>query len=340
MTTYKDAGIDLSSKEKLLEKIRESARESFTEDVLSAATTFKFGGTISLKKFMQYDHPVLVLSTDGVGTKMIVAEMAGDYSRVGEDLVNHSINDILTSGARPLFFLDYVASGKLDSSKVSEIVSCISETCKKNRIILAGGETAEMPGVYQEGRYELSGTIGGIVDKNNMIDGSGIKKGDVMIGLESSGLHTNGFSLARKIFFEDNNLTCRTKFPEMEKDLGQTLLEPHREYASSVLPLIEKKLVNGIVHITGGGFDGNIPRILPEGLCARIKKGSWEVPPIFRKIQEMGSVSYEEMMKTFNMGIGLVLVVSKEKAGLLASSVSEKVWEIGEIGEGKGVHYE
>ena len=340
MTSYKDAGVDVGSKEKLLEKIRESAQETFTEDVLSASTTFKFGGTVSLKRFMQYEHPVLVLSTDGVGTKMMVAELTGKYDTVGIDLVHHCINDVLTSGARPFFFLDYVASEKIDASIVNEMVSCISGTCKKNGIILAGGETAEMPGVYKKNRYELAGTIGGIVEKDNVIDGSRIKAGDVLLGLASSGLHTNGFSLARKIFFEDNDYDCETVLPGMEKNLGRVLLEPHREYATAVLPLIEKKLVNGIVHVTGGGFDGNIPRILPSGLGAKIRKNSWEIPPIFKKIQETGEVSYEEMMRTFNMGIGMILVVSRDNVGAVSQSINEKVYEIGEVVEGKSMHYE
>ena len=340
MTSYKDAGVDVNSKEKLLEKIRETTQETFTEDVLSASTTFKFGGTVSLKKFMQYKHPVLVLSTDGVGTKMMVAEMAGKYDTVGVDLVHHCINDILTSGAKPFFFLDYVASEKLDSSIVREIVSSVSGACRKNGIILAGGETAEMPGVYKKDKYELAGTIGGIVENDNAIDGSRIKAGDVLLGLESSGLHTNGFSLARKIFFEDNDYDCDSVLPGMEKNLGQVLLEPHREYATAVLPLIEKNLVNGIIHVTGGGFDGNVPRILPSGLGAKIRKNSWEIPPIFRKIQELGGVSEEEMMRTFNMGIGLILAVSRDNVESLSKSINEKVYEMGEIVEGKSVHYE
>jgi len=257
MTSYKEAGVNVEAKESIIEEIKESVKETFTEEVLSAATTFKFGGTISLKRLQQYNDPVLVLSTDGVGTKMIVAENMGKFDTVGVDILNHSINDVLTSGAKAMFFLDYVASAKLDVKVVKEIIQGLAKECKKKGIVLAGGETAEMPGVYHDGRYELTGTVGGVVERENIIDGSKIKEGNVLIGLASSGLHTNGYSLARKIFFEDNNYSYDDEIPELG-ELGDALLATHKEYASSVLPLVDKKLVNGIIHITGGGFPGNI----------------------------------------------------------------------------------
>jgi phosphoribosylformylglycinamidine cyclo-ligase len=338
MVSYKDSGVDVETKEKVIEEIKKSVKETFTQDVLSAATTFKFGGTISLKRLIKYKDPILVLSTDGVGTKMVIAEKMKKFDTVGADILNHSINDVLTSGAKAMFFLDYVAAAKLDIETTKEIVKGLANNCKKQGIILAGGETAEMPGVYHNGRYELTGTIGGIVERENIIDGSKIKEGNVLIGLGSSGLHTNGYSLARKIFFEDNNYTCEDVIEGVK--IGEALLEPHKEYASSVLPLVERKLVNGIAHITGGGFEGNIPRILAKGLGAEIKLGSWTVLPIFKLIQKLGKVSEHEMMRAYNMGIGMILVVDADKKDEIVELLkNEKVYEIGKIIAKEGVHY-
>lgn len=339
MTTYKDAGVDVSRKEKALEEIKKSVRDTFTADVLGTATTFKFGGTISLKRFMEYKEPVLVLSTDGVGTKMMTAEMMKKFDTVGVDMLNHSINDILTSGAKALFFLDYFASAKLDTDALKEIVKGLAKECKRHGIVLAGGETAEMPGVYCEGRHELTGTIGGIVERDRLIDGSRIREGNALVGLASSGLHTNGYSLARKIFFEDNDYSVNDEIPELGCTLGEALLATHKEYATEVLPLADKGLVNGIAHITGGGFAGNIPRIMPSGLGAKIRLGSWRVPPIFRLIQKLGKVEEEEMMRAFNMGIGLVLAVDRERKGEVTGML-KGAYEIGEVIAKKGVHYE
>ncbi len=339
MASYKDAGVDVAKKEKALEEIKKSVRDTFTGDVLGAATTFKFGGTISLKRFMQYREPVLVLSTDGVGTKMVIAEMMGKFETVGVDILNHSINDILTSGAKALFFLDYFASPKLDTNVLKEIVKGLAKECKRHGIVLAGGETAEMPGVYCEGRHELTGTIGGIVEKDKIIDGSRIREGNALIGLPSTGLHTNGYSLARKIFFEDNDYSVNDRIPELGCTLGEALLATHREYATEVLPLIEKRLINGIAHITGGGFPGNIPRIMPPGLGAKIMPGSWRVPPIFRLIQKLGKVEEEEMMRAFNMGVGMVLAVEREKKDE-AMRMLKGAYDMGEVIAKKGVHYD
>ncbi|MBI2664517.1 phosphoribosylformylglycinamidine cyclo-ligase [Candidatus Woesearchaeota archaeon] len=336
MTSYKDAGVDIESKENAIKEIRESVKATFTEDVLSAATTFKFGGTISLKRFMQYKEPVLVLSTDGVGTKMAVAEMMNRFSTVGVDILNHSINDVLTSGAKAMFFLDYIAAAKLDVSIVKEIVKGIAEACKRHGIVLAGGETAEMPGMYSEGKYEVTGTIGGIAERENIIDGSKIREGDILLGLASSGLHTNGYSLARKILFEDRRLSVEDEIPTGGK-LGELLLATHKEYATSVLPMVEKKLLNGIAHITGGGIPGNLPRILPPGLGAKIKQ-SWSVPEIFRFIQQQGDVTEKEMRTAFNMGIGMILAVSEENKEEVMHATGAN--EIGQIVRGKGVSYE
>lgn len=339
MTSYKDAGVDVSKKEKAIEEIKKSVRDTFTDDVLGTATTFKFGGTISLKRFMEYKEPVLVLSTDGVGTKMMIAEMMGKYDTVGVDILNHSINDILTSGGKALFFLDYFASAKLDVNVLKEIVKGIAKECKRHGIVLAGGETAEMPGVYHEGRYELTGTIGGIVERDKIIDGSRIREGNILIGLPSTGLHTNGYSLARRVFFEDNDYSVNDRIPELGCTLGEALLATHKEYATEVMPLIEARLINGIAHLTGGGFPGNIPRIMPKGLGAKIKLGSWKVLPIFRLIQKLGKVEEKEMLRAFNMGIGMVLVVDKEKKDEVMGML-KGAYEIGEVIAKEGVHYE
>ena len=340
MSSYKDAGVDVEAKEKLVGEMRKAVKDTFTPDVLGGETTFKFGGTISLKRIMKYKEPVLVLSTDGVGTKMAIAEMMNKFDTVGNDILNHSINDVLTSGAKAMFFLDYVAAAKLNSKIISEMVTGLAKGCKQHGIVLAGGETAEMPGVYNKDVYELTGTIGGIVEKDNIIDGSKIKKGDVLLGLASSGLHTNGYSLARKIFFMDNNYTCDSEIVGLNGKLGDALLATHREYATLVLPLVEKKLINGIVHITGGGFLGNIPRIMPKGLGAKIKSGSWTVLPIFKLMQRLGKVSDEEMHRAFNMGIGMVLVVERENAEKIKKLINETVYEIGEVIDEEGVIYE
>jgi len=339
MVNYKDAGVDVDAFEDALDDIKKNVASTFTPDVVQGTSMFKLGGNISLKKLSSYKDPVLVLTIDGVGTKMTVAEMANAYDKVGADIVNHGINDILTSGAKPMFFLDYVASSSMDMRVLKQIVQGVAAQCKRLGIILAGGETAEMPGVYHEGKYDLAGTMGGIVERDKIIDGSKVKDGNVLLGLASNGLHTNGYSLARKIFFEDNNYKCEDVLPEIG-NLGTALMQTHREYASSVLPLVEKGLVNGIAHITGGGFPGNIPRVLPPGLGARISVGSWDVLPIFNTIQKLGRVNDEDMYKTFNMGIGLVLVVDREKKDEIKKLLAnEKVHEIGEVIAGKGVQY-
>ncbi len=339
MTTYKDAGVDVNKKEKTIREIKEAVKSTFTNDVLDSATTFKYGGTISLQALKEYDDPVLVVSSDGVGTKMKIAEMAQDFHNVGRDILHHSINDILTSGATPLFFLDYVASSELDPDVIKEIIENLAQDCKKHGIILAGGETAEMPGVYTEGSVELTGTIGGIVERKDMIDGSTIEEGDVLIGLPSNGLHTNGYTLARKVLFEDNEYEVTDVLPRLQKPLGEVLLKPHKEYGSEVLPLVRQGLIKGIAHITGGGFPGNVPRVLPEGLGASIKIGSWKIPEIFKIIQELGDVPEEDMYQTFNMGIGLVLIVSKENQSSILKPL-EKAYEIGHVIKGAGVSYE
>jgi phosphoribosylformylglycinamidine cyclo-ligase len=252
------------------------------------------------------------------------------------------VNDVLTSGAKPLFFLDYIASSKLNFDIVKDIIKGLANRCREMGIVLAGGETAEMPGVYYDGKYELAGTIGGFVERENIVDGSKISEGDVLIGLLSNGLHTNGYSLARKVLFEKNNYSCNDFVPEINGKLGDILLAPHKEYASSVLPLVEKKIVHGIAHITGGGFSGNIPRVLPKGLGVEIDKNSWDALPIFKLIQKLGKVPEDEMYCTFNMGIGLVLIVAEESSEYVLQQLkrsNEKHYIIGKVVKGKGVSY-
>ncbi len=342
MTSYKEAGVDVEAKEKAIDELKKSVKSTFTKDVIASKTTFKFGGAISLKGLKSYREPVIVFSTDGVGTKMIVAGMMNKFGTVGADILNHGINDVLTSGAKAMFFLDYVASAKLNAEVLKQIVAGMAAECRKHGIVLAGGETAEMPGVYHEGKYDLAGTIAGIAERENIIDGSTIKEGDILIGLASTGLHTNGYSLARKVFFEDNGYSCDDRIPELGGKLGDALLATHREYATSVLPLAEKKLIKGIAHITGGGFEGNIPRIMPKGLGAAIDKKSWEVLPIFKLIQKLGKVSEKDMFRTFNMGIGMVLVVDEKNAAAVANELQkrEKCCEMGKVIAKEGVHYE
>jgi phosphoribosylformylglycinamidine cyclo-ligase len=336
MTTYKDAGVDIEMKKKALEKVKALAKSTFTPLSFSSATMFKFGGGIDLAALKEKE-PVLILSADGVGTKMMVAELAGKYDTVGMDLVNHCTNDILTSGARPIFFLDYIAASKLKPEIMLELVKGVSTACKNLGIALAGGETAEMPDVYHEGRYELAGVIGGIVEKEMSIP-TKIEEGDVIIGLVSSGLHTNGYSLARKIFFKDNKCKVSDYVEELGETLGSALLKPHREYYTLVHPLLEKKLVKGLSHITGGSFSKNITRILPPGLGAELNR-EWPVPPIFSLIENLGKVPKADMLQTFNMGIGMAIIVSKDNAKAAMAAISEKSYVIGKVIKGEGIKY-
>src|SRR3989338_3506986 len=263
---------------------------------------------------------------------MEIAEKLGKFDTVGADILNHGINDILTSGAKAAFVLDYIASEKLNPEIIKKIVAGMAKECRKNGIVLAGGETAEMPGTYTKGSWELAATIGGFAERRNIIDGSTINEGDAILGLKSTGLHTNGYSLARKVF---EGASYSEKIDELGETLGEALLKTHRAYAKEILPLIEKKLVKGLVHITGGGFPGNIPRVLPKGLSAEIRK-CWEVPAIFRLIQERGNVAEDDMYRTFNMGIGMCILTNCKEE--VMKQVPEAI-EIGRITKGEGVRY-
>ncbi len=338
MTTYKDSGVDIEIAEKAKDEIKKLVRQTYNDKTVMDAGFFCGG---MLADFRDYREPVLMLSNDGVGTKMAIARMMNKYDSIGFDLVNHCANDILMSGAKPLFFLDYIASEKIVPEVSVEIVRGIVEACKKLGIVLIGGETAQMPGVYVKGETDVAGTIGGIVERSEILDGRLIREGDAIIGVASAGLHTNGYSLARKVLFEDNKFSVNDELlPEIT--LGNALLEPHREYVTLYFEMRKHIRIKGMSHVTGGGMTDNIPRILPRGLGAKIVKGTWEVLPIFNLIKEKGNVPEEDMIRTFNMGIGLVIVVDKSDAtGALfrLRQMKEKAWVIGEVTKGEGVVY-
>ena len=303
--TYASAGVNIEVAHRIKELIAGQAKSTFHTEVLNLGS---FGSMFQLRG---YNEPVLVSSVDGVGTKLKIAALLNKNDTVGSDIVNHCVNDILCCGAKPLFFLDYIAMGKLMSEQVEVIVAAIAKACQEVGCSLVGGETAEMPGIYFEGSYDLVGFIVGVVEKSNIIDGSTIAEGDMILGLPSSGLHTNGYSLARKTFGVENNPSCLNRFyPELGKTLGEELLQIHRCYYQWLEPVLP--LVKGLAHITGGGFIGNIPRILPEDLAAHLHKDSWDIPPVFKLIQEKGNVEEAEMYRVFNMGIGMVLICSRQ----------------------------
>ena len=333
--TYKDAGVDIEAGEKLVDRIKPFAKRTFDKNVLAGIGGFGAGYLIP----EGYKNPVLVSGTDGVGTKLKVAQAANVHDTVGIDLVAMCVNDILTVGAKPLFFLDYFATGKLSVETATDVIKGIAKGCEIAGCSLIGGETAEMPDFYPEGEYDLAGFVVGIVDREKYITGEKIQPGDAVLGLASSGIHSNGYSLVRKLFFEILELKIDEYVEELNGKVYEVLLTPTKIYVKPVLNLLEEVEVKGIAHITGGGIPGNLVRILPESVDAVIKKGTWEVLPVFRFIQEKGNVSEEEMFKTFNMGIGLCIVVSPEdaeKAEKVLKEAGETVYRIGEIRKGTG----
>ncbi len=333
--TYKSAGVDIEKGDEFVEEIKSLARETFRRGVISEIGSF--GGFFSLD-ISNIKEPVLVSSTDGVGTKLKIAFMMGKHDTIGIDLVAMNVNDIITHGAEPLFFLDYLATSKLDIKIGKEILKGIAEGCKQAGCALIGGETAEMPSFYKRGEYDLAGFVVGVVDRSKLIDGSTISVGDKIIGLYSSGLHSNGFSLVRKLFFNILKMKPDTYLEEVGKALGEELLTPTRIYAKAVAGAVKNFDIKGIVHITGGGFIGNIPRILPARCRAVIYKSSWNIPPIFRIIKEKGKIPDSEMFRTFNNGIGLILIVKSEDVDplrQLLENFGENSALIGEIEERK-----
>ena len=313
---YALAGVDIHLADRVKKTIAQQARTTFRPEVIGSEF---FGSMFELKG---YREPVLVSSTDGVGTKLKIASLLGKNDTVGMDIVNHCVNDILCCGAQPLFFLDYIAMGKLVPEQIEAIISGVVQACREVGCSLIGGETAEMPGIYPQGNYDLVGFIVGVVEKKNMLDSSSIVPDDVILGLPSSGLHTNGYSLVRKVFGIDANPSCLNKFyPELGKSLGEELLQVHRCYYSQLKPVLS--LIKGMAHITGGGFVGNIPRILPEGIAAHVKKHSWDVPPVFKLIQKEGNLNEAEMYQVFNMGIGMAIVCSPRQAAKIVSTLPQ-----------------
>lgn len=326
-TTYKAAGVDIDAGEEAVRRIKDYVKSTYTSDVLTDVGTF--GGMMRLNA-PEIAEPVLVSSIDGVGTKVKIASMMNKYDTVGGDLVNHSINDILVQGARPLFFLDYFATNSLNPQVVAEVVKGMSDACMEADCALIGGETAEMPGVYCDGEFDLAGCIVGIVDRQKIVDGSAIQPGDVLVGLASAGLHTNGYSLVRKIFFSDNDFKVDQFVPELGGVLGEVLLAPHKCYSKAVFSIMEHCDIRGMAHLTGGGFYNNIPRVLPADCQVTVERRSWGVPPIFQLIQDLGKIENSEMHRTFNMGIGFVLIVPAHRA-MEVVKLAEEAGEVAQI---------
>lgn len=324
---YKSAGVDIDAGNEAVKRIKKGVRSTFTTNVLTGLGSF--GSLYDLKSILDdYVNPVLVQSIDGVGTKTIIARKLGKFNTIGVDLLSACANDILVMGARPLTFLDYIANDKLRPDTIEEIVSGMVKACRDTGVSLVGGETAEMPDTYLPGEHDLVGVITGVVEKDKIITGETIQPGDVVLGLPSSGLHTNGYSLARKLFFEMGGYDVNDTIPELEKSVGLTLLEPHINYTNHVFGVLDKEIgVKGIAHITGGGLVENIPRILPDGCDVEIHKGSWPSIPIFNVMQSIGNVDENEMYRTFNMGIGMIIIAAPDQVNSI-----KKIIDVHEIG--------
>jgi phosphoribosylformylglycinamidine cyclo-ligase len=339
--SYADAGVDIAGGDRAKERIKFLAQKTFNRNVLGGIGGFGALFRLDLQKFKS---PILVSSADGVGTKLKIAFEMGMHHTVGQDLVNHCVNDIAVQGATPLFFLDYLATGKLDPDVAEDVVTGLAEACRANACALVGGETAQMPGFYADGEYDLAGFIVGAVDRDKLVTGQGIKPGDVLIGLPSTGLHTNGYSLARKLFFEVAGYKPSQYVTPIKEKAGAALMKVHRSYLHVIQKLVAAGLTTGMAHITGGGITENLPRILPKGCAAQIEIGSWPVLPIFEHLRELGQVSQEEMLRTFNMGIGLIAAIPAAKftrAKTLLDRAEEKFYVIGRVvkGEHRRVQY-
>jgi phosphoribosylformylglycinamidine cyclo-ligase len=332
--TYADSGVDIDRADRAKQRIKYLAHRTFTRGVVSEIGGFGGMFAIDRKKFRE---PILVSSVDGVGTKLKVAFMMNLHHTVGGDLVNHCVNDIAVQGAEPLFFMDYLATGVLEPDVAEKIVEGIAEACRQNGCALIGGETAEMPGFYPKGEYDLAGFIVGIADKSRIINGDKVKPGDLLIGLPSNGLHTNGYSLGRKLFFEVARYTPDTYVNELHAKAGEELMKSHKSYWPVVRKLIAADLVHAMAHITGGGITDNLPRVLPRGTAAVVEMGSWPVLPVFHHMQKIGNVPHDDMMRTFNMGLGMVLVIPAKKFKRVQSLIEkcgEKSYLIGRIVKG------
>ncbi len=329
VTRYKDAGVNIDEADRALAHIKRLAAGTMTRGVVAGIGGFGGGYLLS-----GWRRPVLVSSADGVGTKLKVAFLTGRHDTVGEDLVNHCVNDIAVLGARPLFFLDYFATGKLEAATLREVVSGLARACRQNGCALIGGETAEMPGLYAGGEYDLAGFIVGAVERRRMLTGARIRAGDVLIGLPSTGLHTNGYSLARKLLFDVAGYGPKTLLPELNCTVGEELLKVHRSYLKPIQALASRGLMKGAAHITGGGITDNLPRILPRGLAAEVHTGSWPVPAVFRVLRQLGNIPERDYRRTFNLGIGLILAVSQRqlaRAERVPAEMGETPYRMGRV---------
>jgi phosphoribosylformylglycinamidine cyclo-ligase len=334
VTSYRDSGVDIDAQDEALREVRRIVRDTFTPNVMSDIGSF---GGLFRASFEGIEKPVLVSSTDGVGTKLRVAQAMRIHDTVGYDLVCHCVNDILVQGARPLFFLDYYATGKLRPAVMADVIRGMARACRENGAALIGGETAEMPGFYGDDDYDIAGFIVGVVDENKLLDGKKVREGDVLIALPSVGLHTNGYSLARKVIDKAGH-DFQTVLPEVGK-IGEALLQPHISYLQPLMPLVDAGAVHALAHITGGGLTDNVPRILPAGLDARIKLGSWPLLPIFRFMHEAGNIDPDEMLRVFNMGVGMVIVAPPESVDVIVrqfTRIGQKFYFIGNVVKGSG----
>ena len=334
---YKSSGVDIDAGNQTVDRIKDGVKSTFTSNVLTGLGSF--GSLYDLKPILEnYENPIMVQSIDGVGTKTIIARKLGKFDTIGIDLLSAAANDILVMGARPLTFLDYIANDKLSPATIEEIVSGMVKACRDTGVSLVGGETAEMPDTYLPGEHDLVGIITGVVEKEKIITGKNIKLGDVVLGLPSSGLHTNGYSFARKLFFEIGGYDVNNTIPELEKSVGLTLLEPHINYTNHVFAVLNNEIdIKGIAHITGGGLIENIPRILPDGCGVKIQKGSWPILPVFNVMQSIGNVDEDEMFRAFNMGVGMIFVVDSNDVGYVKGALKElaEVYAIGSVVSGK-----
>jgi phosphoribosylformylglycinamidine cyclo-ligase len=336
--SYREAGVDLDAADRAKARLKDLVASTRDENTLSDMGLF--GGLYAVPG--EARSPVLVASADGVGTKLKLAFMTGRHDTVGQDLVNHCVDDILVQGARPLFFLDYLAAGEMDERVVAEVVSGVARACRANGCALLGGETAQMPDFYAAGEYDLAGFVVGLVERDRLLDGSRIARGDVLVGLPSSGLHTNGFTLARRIVFDRLGLGPDDRLPGTDASVADALLEVHRSYLDVVWPLLEAGRIHGLAHVTGGGLPGNLPRVMGDGLGAVVDRASWEVPAVFRSLRAGGGVERDEMYRAFNMGVGMVAVVAAEDADAVVRELregGEDAWIMGEVEVGRGVRY-
>jgi phosphoribosylformylglycinamidine cyclo-ligase len=336
--SYRSAGVDLDAAERAKARLKELVASTRDENTLSELGSF--GGLYAVPEGSR--APVLVASADGVGTKLKVAFLADRHDTVGRDLVNHCVNDILVQGARPLFFLDYLAVGVMDESRVTEVVAGVALGCRDNACALLGGETAQMPDFYAAGEYDLAGFIVGVVEKGRVLDGGAVRAGDALVAIGSTGLHTNGYTLARRIVFDRLGLGPDDPFPGTGNSVADELLAPHRSYLRPLLPLLEQGRVHALAHITGGGVPGNLPRVLPQGLGAVVRRGSWQPPAVFRSLQQAGGVETEEMDRVFNMGVGMIAIVPPADADAVVRALGaagETAWALGVVERGEGVRY-